>query len=530
MMEKIKEKFNLTRYLFEENRISNDQIAIVWKNTEITRKDLYNNVIKTADYLTKIGITENSKIVLALNDTPSVFEFFLGAIAIGAIPILINPKTTLADLNYILKDSGAEAFVSEIRELSELEIIYKENPFIISRNRIIIQDKYVSDLEIIKNNKEYFYPRSSKSFFIEDEDLEMQFIYKLADEPAFWQYTSGTTGKPKAVIHSQVSMISNTVNFAEKTLKISQEDTIFSVSKMFFGYGLGNSLFFPIWTGAKVIIEDTWPSPKNLIEIIEKNKPTVFFAVPKVYGLLCNQILDNIDLSGVRIFYSAGSNLNAILNQKWHFKTSKYITQGIGCTEIGHVYISTKPSRENIQVTGKPVPGFLVKIDNSVDLQNSGELLVKPSYPLLGYKDKNIQGKFLNDNWYRTGDKFVTDSEGNYKFISRVDDLFKVNGRVVVPSTIENYVIENYPVNEALLIGVENENKSDTDSHLFITVKEKIIRDEAMILEIKDSLKSNMPSFMCPKTISIIDKFEYNSNGKIIKSSIVKRLQNLSLV
>ena len=155
-----------------------------------------------------------------------------------------------------------------------MENIYNNCPYIDSRNKIIIQDRYISNLDVIKNNKEYFYPRSSKAFFLEEDEIEMSFVSRDKDAPAFWQYTSGTTGKPKAVIHSQISMLSNTINFAEKTLNITSEDKIYSIPKMFFGYGLGNSLFFPIWTGAKVLIDDNWPNEQTIVKNIKKFKPT----------------------------------------------------------------------------------------------------------------------------------------------------------------------------------------------------------------------------------------------------------------
>ncbi|MFD0963071.1 AMP-binding protein [Pseudofulvibacter geojedonensis] len=522
-MLQIEEKFNLTKQLFVGNNIPFGQSALIWNNNEFTRDELFENIIKTADYLLKSGLKQDERIILLLNDTPAIYEFFLGAIAIGAIPVLINPKTKLEDLSYILNDSEATSVVSEIRPLKEIEEIFNCSLFLKSRNNIIIQDKYVSNQEIIRKNKEYFYPRFSKTVFIEEEDLEMTFVVKSKDEPAFWQYTSGTTGKPKAVVHSQMSMLSNTINFAQETLKITSKDRVYSIPKMFFGYGLGNSLFFPIWTGATVIIDDHWPSMDRITNIIEKYKPTVFFAVPKIYGALLKYEKE-VNYGGVRIFYSAGSNLNATVNNKWKEATGKYVTQGIGCTEIGHVYISTIPTKENINATGVPVQGFNVKLVKE-EGEEHGELYIQPSYKLLGYHGVKNQNKFIEDNWYKTSDNFSQDKEGDFIFSSRVDDMFKINGRMVVPSVIENYVLENYAVNEAVFVAIEDKKMSDVSSYLCITLLDNTTNASVLKGDLERKLSEKFPSYMCPKQVVVFDGFQYNSNGKIIKKNIIEQLK-----
>lgn len=525
-MLQIKKKFNLTKLLFEGNNISSNQSALVWNNTEITRKELFNNIIKNADYLLKSGLKEGERVVLLLNDSPAIYEFFLGSISIGAIPILINPKTKLKDLLYILKDSKASVVVTEILSLEDVENIYNNCPYIDSRNKIIIQDRYISNLDVIKNNKEYFYPRSSKAFFLEEDEIEMSFVSRDKDAPAFWQYTSGTTGKPKAVIHSQISMLSNTINFAEKTLNITSEDKIYSIPKMFFGYGLGNSLFFPIWTGAKVLIDDNWPNEQTIVKNIKKFKPTIFFAIPKIYKSLLNK--ENLkDYENVRIFYSAGHNLNSLVNKNWKQLTGKNVTQGIGCTEIGHVYISNIPTKENINSTGIPINGFDVKINLDSE-NNSGELYVRPTYSLLGYNGKNDKNKFSNDNWYKTGDNFSKDKDGDYKFLARIDEMFKVNGRKVIPSIIESYVLERYPVLEAIYLGIEDETFSDIITHLCLVLKKP--EDELKLIEeIKNDLNEKFESFLRPNNITIFEGFKYNSNGKIMKKEIKDHLSQTIL-
>ena len=184
-MQIFKENFNLTKQLFIGNSIPLSKTAILWNDLEIIREQLFENCIKTADYLLKIGLKENDKLVLSLNDSPAIHEFFLGAIAVGIIPILVNPKLKEEELIYILNDSKAVALVLEIKTLAEIESIYKKTTTINSRNNIIVQDTYVQDIILLENNKEYFYPRASKMVYIEEEDLEMRFVEKPKDAPAF---------------------------------------------------------------------------------------------------------------------------------------------------------------------------------------------------------------------------------------------------------------------------------------------------------------------------------------------------------
>ena len=216
-----------------------------------------------------------------------------------------------------------------------------------------------------------------------------------------------------------------------------------------------------------------------------------------------------------------------MVNKNWKQLTGKNVTQGIGCTEIGHVYISNIPTKENINSTGIPINGFDVKINLDSE-NNSGELYVRPTYSLLGYNGKNDKNKFSNDNWYKTGDNFSKDKDGDYKFLARIDEMFKVNGRKVIPSIIESYVLERYPVLEAIYLGIEDETFSDIITHLCLVLKKP--EDELKLIEeIKNDLNEKFESFLRPNNITIFEGFKYNSNGKIMKKEIKDHLSQTIL-
>lgn len=521
----LRKKFNLTEYLLSRPRINPEKKVVYWKGRSLTHKELGTNILKTGMYLKNLGIKSEERVLLLLNDTPAFFDFFLGCISIGAIPVPLNPKLKNSDLSYILNDSRATAIVIEKKSLEEIEEIFNSSKYLAYRDKIIIQDRYFRD------NEECFYSKNSKIESIKIEK-NFNFLLKKGDTPCFWQYTSGTTGNPKAVIHSQISIIKNIKNFAVGVLGINEDDIIYSTSKMFFGYGLGNSLFTPLYTGAAVILDDRWASLLNIKENIEVYSPTIWFSVPKLYSTILRENFQIKHLERIRVFYSSGSNLNAKSNMNWQKYSGIAVTQGIGCTEIGHIFLSNIPGKENLKATGIPLSSFNIKIVNdegkNVEVGQIGELWVQPPFNLLGYWEKPelTNEKFSKDNWYRTGDYFCQDQTGNYIYQSRIDDFFKVNGRMVAPSIIENEVKEYFDVSEAVFIAIDNEQTSDVDTVLClvpINMADKL----SLKVAIAEYFSNNRLSYMSPNMIMFFHDFQYNVNGKIIRKEVIKIVKQL---
>lgn len=507
-------KFNLTETLLAFSPEELNETIIHYKNERWSRYDLQRKVAVTASFLKNKNIYPDERVLLLMYDSPAFIVCFLALISIGSIPVPVNPKIKSDGLKFILEDSRASGVIVEYEEKeSIIETI--EDSLFIERQKIIIND---TDRDVL-GLKHYISLKEGYNF----DSINSRYYLKNPDSVAFWQYTSGTSGNPKAVMHSQISMLDNTENFAKESLNISSNDKIYSVSKMFFGYGLGNSLFFPILLEAEVFLDSDWPSIDKIVKNIKSYKPTILFAVPKIYLALLDindEELTQI-LGQIRILFSAGSHLTKEINTNWKLKYGNFILDGIGATELGHVFISNNPSCPIPGATGFPVKGYKVKLvdenNNEVPPGSKGQLCIKPRYPLLGYWENEAKNreKFSN-GWYYTGDLFIQDEQESYTFLGRSDDLFKVNGRWIVPAEIENIILSNFPIEECALVG-SMDRDGNTIPVLFLS---KISKEEISINSIYESLK-DLDSYKRPEVCIEIESFPKNDNGKTLRRELL---------
>lgn len=512
---------NLAEILLRKSdSFSDDSPSIIFEEDIYTRRQIRNVTEKLGIYLESQHITPDDRIILLLNDTPFFVVAFLAVISIGAIPVPINPKISIDSLEAILQDSRPRGIFIEECEMKRLQQVVN---FEIFKDNIFVQDKFQS------HKGEHSY--NSLSPHWETKNLSDKFNYyqKKPESVAFWQYTSGTTGFPKAVMHTQEVMLYNTEQFAQNTLNINSKDVILSVPKMFFGYGLGNSLFFPLLTGSTVILEAGWFDIEELIENIDFHTPTVLFAVPKVYSLILKKAdtLRKGIFDSIRIFYSAGSHLPKSLNERWEKHFGKPILDGIGSTEIGHVFISNNIENPLKGKTGFPVNGYEVKIcdenSNVVNHQEVGELWVKPNYKLLGYWENNSATlqKYYN-GWYKSGDLFMKNLDNSFSYVGRADDLFKVNGRWIAPLEIEQAILTNFEVIEdAALIGVQDEDENEIP----VMYLQTSFDDETLNTKINEYLINHFERYKIPNTYIQKREFPRNENGKLLRKKLALSYQ-----
>jgi anthranilate-CoA ligase len=459
-------------------------------------------------------------------DTPAFPAVFLACIAIGAIPVPLNPKTSTEGLQYILNDSRARFAVIEADNYDTQITALLDSPYI-EQKGIFVQNLYHHKSYV---SNQSFQNRGIKQLINSDSDTLSDFggyCYKKPHSTAFWQYTSGTTGPPKAIKHTQTGMLKNSELFARRTLGIRNSDKIYSIPKMFFGYGLGNTLFFPMALGAQSLIDSAWPTPKRVLENIKAYQPTIFFGVPAIYSTLLDESLDitHEELVSVRIWFSAGSPLPERLYHDWKERFGGTILDGIGATEVGHVFLTNTPAKNRAGSTGYPVDGYEVRLisETGTEVENAeqGALLVKGPSLSSGYWEtpETNRKKFHND-WYQTGDIFVRSEDGAYSFIGREDDLFKVNGRWVIPMEIENMVQENFAeVKEAVLVGCDTGLGlidpflfvcSDLDAHEKHELSENILR----------FLSHSVDSYKKPRQCIVLKELPRNDNGKLLRSHL----------
>ncbi|MFD2786728.1 AMP-binding protein [Hymenobacter rubripertinctus] len=510
---------NLAEVLLYQPALENSRLAIVWQGQHLSRQWLQQRVLNVASNLASLKVTPDDRVLLLMHDSPYLIVSFLAMLAIGAIPVLLNPKISPENLRHLLLDSRARVVIVDDQEADRLTDVIERSSYV---NLHITHG--AADHWQVYNYKLRRFPLE---WFLQDDALAygFEFYPKKPTSIAFWQYTSGTTGPPKAVQHSQEVMLSSIRHFAQGVLQLGPDDRIYSVAKMFFGYGLGNSLFFPLATGAVVWLDAGWPTVQRIDADIQEFRPTVLFGVPKVYSLL-SQYPEMLALPAwqqVRVFFSAGSYLTAELNQKWYALTGKYITDGIGTTEMGHVYLSNRPDAVTPGQTGLPVPGYEVKLvpAGPVPLAADvcrGELWVKPSFTPGTYweNEPTNQCKF-QEGWYKTGDVFSRAEDGSYRYLGRNDDLFKINGRWVMPGEVEDLVIHHFEVEECALVGISGAD-GNTEAALFYSSKETIIGLEHLMQHLRPQLEG----YKMPKHSFRLQEFPRNDNGKLLRAELVK--------
>lgn len=474
---------------------------IVYRNEAISAAQLIRHVAQLAARFS--GIAPEQRALLLLKDNPFFHYSFLSLSAIGVVPVPVNPKIDLPTLEYMLLDSRAAMVIADPEEMERIRPTLATSPFL-APERIFTAD----------------------TLPVDDVQAPLTYYRRKPGSVAFWQYTSGTTGKPKAVQHSQDAMLAATGHFAVETLGIGPQDRIYSIAKMFFGYGLGNSFFFPLLTGAGVLLDDAWPAIDHITANILQYQPTVFFGVPKIYAMLLKHRPPGLQeaLQQVRIFFSAGSTLPAWIYEAWMAYTGKPILDGIGSTEIGHVFLSNSPVSHTAGSTGKPVPGYQLRLEYVTEpisgQQQAGELCVHAPYSLAGYWEDPVRtNQKFRDGWYYTGDLFSLEANGTYSYVGRKDELFKSNGRWVNPLAFEAALINAVDhIEECVLLDLPDD--TSLTCTLLLLVGREDTRDA-----IQAFIREQTESHYRPKDILYLPELPRNANGKLSRSWLRSQYQ-----
>lgn len=521
--------FNLAEHLL--NSISHDNAVVFhYEGQDIVRKELVSLVTTMCYHMQEIGVTESDRVLLLLHDSPAFIATFLACVYLGAIPVPLNPRTSQNGLRHVTHDSRARFAVIEVDAVETLVPVLCESPYL-QKDGIVLQDYYHDDgLQINAVLRDAHLHSLNRWLMHGTGRAPEKPCVKKPQSIAFWQYSSGTTGLPKAVQHTQIGMLDNTELFAKNTLRIGPCDKLYSIPKMFFGYGLGNSFFFPILCKSQALIDSKWPTPERVISNIRKYKPTVFFGVPAIYSLLLDEKwgLTQDDISSVRLWFSAGTPLPEQLFERWNKRFGSVILDGIGATEAGHVFLTNSMMNYEPGSTGYPVQGYGIRLINDKGEEagdgEQGVLMVKGPSISPGYWENPIlnQQKF-KDGWYRTGDVFVREAAGNYRCSGREDDLFKVKGRWVIPFEIETMVHRQFPVvKEAVMIG-RTDSDGMTVPVLFVSTHASV--SDKLTTDIVEFLKSKIDSYKLPQACFAISEFPRNDNGKLLRSKLIEMSQ-----
>ena len=482
-----------------------DKVAIYFEDQQITYREVREKVNQTGNALKELGIGLEDRVLLLLLDCPEFAYSFFGAMKIGAVPIPTNTILKPADYQYLLNDSRAKAIVVSEELLGDILEIRSNLKFL---RHIIVVGK--SQQECI-----------SFDDFISGKSTQLEAEETSKDDPAFWLYSSGTTGFPKGTVHLHHDMAYAAEHYAKGVLKINENDRTFSVARLFFAYGLGNGLYFSFYVGAATILSANRPTPVNVYEVIDKYKPTLFFGVPTSYTamLQIEGAKEKYDLSSIRHCASAGEALPRIIFERWRDTYNIEILDGIGSTEILHIYISNMPGQVKGGSTGKTVPGYeakIVDVEGNVQPVNEvGTLQVRGDSTAAYYWNKHEKTKeSFKGDWFNTGDQYYQDEEGYFWYVGRGDDMIKAGGIWVSPIEVENSLLEHPSVLETGVIGSGDEDGL-IKPKAFIVLKEGYDPTPELAKELSQFVKSKIAPYKFPRWIQFVPELPKTATGKI---------------
>jgi 4-hydroxybenzoate-CoA ligase len=490
-----------------------DKVAFCDGARAITYADLRARTWRMAAAFAALGLKPENRIALLLPDSVDFPVAFWGAVRAGMVAVPFNTFLTVEQYAYMLADSRAQALVAAVPLARALEPMLGRAPCL----RALILAGAKAD------EKASFAFREVHLL----EDLLARQAAKpftaptRADEVAFWLYTSGSTGAPKAVKHVHASPMATARLFGQGVLGITADDVIFSAAKLFFAYGLGNAMTFPLSAGAKAVLLPERPTPERVFAIMREHRPTVLFAVPSLYAALLAhpELSAGVGSDRLRLCVSAGEALPAGVGERWRAAVGVDILDSLGSTEMLQAFLSNRPGDVRYGATGKPVPGYDVKIVDEHDVElgdgETGELLVRGPSAGEGYWNQRAKSRItFQGEWTRTGDRYLRDREGYYHYRGRSDDMFKVSGMWVSPFDVEAALLAHEAVREAAVIG-----KEDADGLVkpkaFIVLRDGYAADEPLFDALRAHVKANAGTWKHPRWFEVRPDLPRTPTGKI---------------
>jgi benzoate-CoA ligase family protein len=482
-----------------------DRIALRHEGRTLTYHQVAEMVNQVGNALLGSGVEMENRVLLLLYDSPEFAASFFGAMKIGAVPVPINTMMRAQDYEYFLNDSRAKVLIAHRPLWDEVARVRGRLTYL---KHVVIVGEPVSDQQAFDQ-------------WIAQASPELEPAPTSKDDAAFWLYSSGSTGFPKAAVHLQHDMVYCAELYARPILGIGPEDITFSAAKLFFAYGLGNNLYFPFRVGASALLYPGRPLPETMFEIISRDKPTIFFGVPTLYAamLAVRHAETKYDLSSLRLCVSAGEALPPDLFKRWKERFGTEILDGLGTTEILHIFISNRAGQVKPGSSGTVVPGYEAKIvDEAGDPISSGDignLLVKGESTCAYYWNQHEKTKqTIKGEWIVTGDKYSQDADGYYWYAGRADDMLKVGGIWVSPVEVENTLIQHSAVLEAAVVGQED------DDHLikpkaFVVLNEDCTASPALADELKGFVKDKIAPYKYPRWITFVPELPKTATGKI---------------
>lgn len=470
-----------------------------------------------------MGVKPGERLALCLVDSVDFPVCFLGAILAGIVPVPVSSMWTAEDLAHMLADSGAAAGVVSAARLATFGEAARVAEW---RGNILVSGETSSR----EHPPEAKHAGEILALAELLADASHPFETRMAnpDDICFWLYSSGSTGKPKAAVHPHKSMALTAELFAKNVLGMNERDVVFSAAKLFFAYGLGNSLSFPMHAGATAILCAERPTPQSVIDILRERRPTIFFGVPTLFAALleCNN-LPHASEHALRFCVSAGEALPEHLGKAWKTRTGVDIIDGIGSTEMLHIFISNAPGAVEYGTTGRPVAGYEVKLldeaGNAVADGEIGDLWVSGPTRCAGYwNDPARTRTAFAGEWMRTGDRYRVTAKGDFVHCGRSDDMLKVGGIWVSPLEVEGALLRHEAVLEAAVVGHADE-AGLIKPKAFAVLKNGYQGSSALEEELQRFVKSLLAPYKYPRWIEFVPELPRTATGKLQRFRLRQR-------
>lgn len=498
-------RFNFAQHLLDCNQQRAGKTAYIDDQGSLTYGELADQIQRMASALVKAGVRREERVLLLVHDCNDWPVAFLGSMYAGIVPVAVNTLLTANDYHYMLSNSRATAaIVSEaLRPTLEAALAKGEHDvktLFVSRAAGELPAGSLNLNQALQAAEPMPAPSNTS-----------------ADDPGFWLYSSGSTGNPKGTVHTQANPYWTAELYGKRILGMTEEDICFSAAKLFFAYGLGNALSFPLSVGATVVLMAERPTPDAVFKRWTENKPTIFFGAPTGFaGMLAAANLPKKEQVALRMASSAGEALPAEIGERFTQHFGVEIIDGIGSTEMLHIFLSNQPGKVRYGTTGWPVPGYEIELRGEDGLPvpdgETGDLYIQgPSAALMYWNNRPKTRETFQGAWTKSGDKYVRNADGTYTYSGRSDDMLKVSGIYVSPFEVEATLVQHPAVLEAAVIG-KQDAEGLTKTKAFVVLKEGV---EVSAEELKAFVKNKLAPYKYPRFIEFVKELPKTATGKI---------------
>jgi benzoate-CoA ligase len=497
--------FNFAQHLLALNAHHADKIALIDDVGRLTYGELSEQVRRFAGGLKALGLRREERVLLLMHDCSDWVVAFLGSLYAGVVPVAVNTLLTAEDYAYMLTHSRAQAALVSGA----------------------LQPTLQAAMDLVKNEVQHTVVSHPTEPLAQGQLNMADFVAQStpalptptwSDEPAFWLYSSGSTGQPKGTVHSQGNLYWTAALYGQGVLALRPSDVVFSAAKLFFAYGLGNALTFPLSVGASVVLMAERPTPQAAFKRLVDHQATVFYGAPTGYGgMLASPDLPRKSQVALRLCSSAGEALPRDIAERWTQHFGCEIIDGIGSTEMLHVFLSNRPGDVRYGTTGKAVPGYEVQLrgeDGSVITQDNeiGDLYIQgPSAALMYWNNRDKTRATFQGTWTQSGDKYSRDADGYYTYAGRNDDMLKVSGIYVSPFEVESTLVQHPAILEAAVIGkMDADGLTKTKAFIVLKAGHSLSQED-----VKAFVKERLAPYKYPRFVEFVAELPKTATGKI---------------